>query len=356
MIQRIQAVYENGTVPPAGFVPLQTAPVPLQWPRGEDGSIVVSVVDQAGDPVNLTGASLALGVRTFPFDADPIFVRAGSVTDAAGGVAAFTLVAADTADLAPGHYRYDVWLVLAGERHQIVPASDFQVLEADTLVSETAGAATAIPPAGAVDTVDTTGATLAAVDSSNLTDGAIVWVRGGAFGKSYWHIEINGNSGGQYPVDATHIDALGLTDGQWVQTATGGTSAGASAVAIDFDNFWETTTTQPNEEIIGVSKYIDFDEEFALSVGSLIPRLTGTAFVTGGIGTVKVRVGGTFGALNGTVRASGTLTATSEAVFTCTGASFAKPSGLQLVQITIQNDTAGQRTALDSPRVSLRGS
>ena len=138
MVINLQAVYENGTIPAADVVPLEASPAPLSWPQGEDGSIIVSVVDPAGNAIDLTGFTAKLGVRLFPFDAAPLIVKSGTIATPANGQISFALAGADTAALSPDGYRWDAWITqtAGGARHQVVPASSFELLEADLLPTE----------------------------------------------------------------------------------------------------------------------------------------------------------------------------------------------------------------------------
>lgn len=224
MILKLQTVYQNGTQPSAGVVPLERSPVDIGWPRGEDGSIVLSVVDEARAPVSLAGGALSLGVRVFPFDTAPVFVRTGVLVDAPNGVVMFSLVAADTSALAPGRYQYDVWYVdSGGARHQVVPASVLELQPADTMPGEDGSSASAIPPivSGAVDTVNgPSGTMLSAIDASQLTDGFWIWVREKA---AYYQIRTDVTD----PVDHDTIEtALDLPGAKWVAFSAGGGGGG----------------------------------------------------------------------------------------------------------------------------------
>lgn len=82
-------------------------------------------------------------------------------------------------------------------------------------------------------------------------------------------------------------------------------------------------------------------------------RLSAIASVTGGSGTIRVRVGGGVGLADGTViLTSAAITSTSDVGLDVTPATVTKPTAGQLVKITGQN-AAGQRTTLDGPHVIL---
>jgi hypothetical protein len=222
MLLRITGVYLTGTLP-TGVVPRTPAPAPLPWARGADGTIQVVVIDESGAPVNLASSSLVLGCRRLDSDSIPLFTRAGTVTDAVNGVCDFAIAAADTEGLAPGGYRYDVWLTDASGRQQIVRASAFTVLESETRSSESGGSSAPIPPVvtGAVDTVNgPSGTMLSAVVASQLTDGFLLYVRDH---DAYFNIQI----GKGLPVDHDTVEtALDLPGGQWVIFSGGGGGTG----------------------------------------------------------------------------------------------------------------------------------
>lgn len=254
----------------------------MTWARGEDGAIVVRVVDPAGTAVNLTGKSLSLGLRVHG-SSTPILIRTGVLTAPTSGEATFYLTAADTSDLTQSEpYRYDVWLRDESGGSQIVPSSFFIVLEVQTLPGD--------------------------VPISPVTNG--------------------------------HVDS------------GGGASSG---FAIDLDNYWITSTSQPSEETdAGMARRPNFDNELSGSVENLIAEITAYAAVTGGTGTVRVRVGGTRGVADGTLIASTTVADTSPAAIAVESSSFVRPSGRQLVKVTLENDTLGERTSIEEVRIAFR--
>jgi hypothetical protein len=128
----LTGVLANGTQPQAGISPLVPYAQPLAWPAGEDGSIVVKVVDPTGAVVNITGGALVLAARHRASDAALAFRLTAVLTTPAQGVATFTLPAATTAALTELVYRYDVWYTDAtSKRWQLVPASLLDLAEAD---------------------------------------------------------------------------------------------------------------------------------------------------------------------------------------------------------------------------------
>lgn len=223
MIVNIVGVLQTGAVPADGSEPMRPTVQPISWPIGAGGGVAITVVDPLGDPVNLSGSSLAFCVRRKTGDASPTINRASTLTAPLTGGAFFPLSPSDTQALARDILRHDAWHTGAdGVPSQIVLASNFSLDEVELRPGEAPNAATPISPVtnGAVDTVNTTGTKLSLVDASQITDGFEVWVRGPAADKGPWHIEVNGNSGGLWPIDSTHITALGLTNGQWVKSGT----------------------------------------------------------------------------------------------------------------------------------------
>lgn len=105
----------------------------ISWPRGEAGTINISVTKADGTAYDLTGCTLALAMRPKNTlgqdDGTPLIARAQVMVDAPNGAAKFVLVLGDTASLLPRRtYRYDVNLTdAAGARWQIVPESDFRL-------------------------------------------------------------------------------------------------------------------------------------------------------------------------------------------------------------------------------------
>ncbi len=110
-----------------------------------------------------------------------------------------------------------------------------------------------------------------------------------------------------------------------------------------------TTTEQLKRQLVW-----NFDDVTS-TLPNLFARLTGMARVSGGTGTVRVRYGGTAGAADGTVLlTSAGFTGLTDGLVTM-NATAAKPVGAQLLKITLQNNTAGQRTFLNSLAFAARG-
>jgi len=74
---------------------------------------------------------------------------------------------------------------------------------------------------------------------------------------------------------------------------------------------------------------------------------------SGGTGTVRIRVGGTAGALDGTVVATATITTSGSYATIGNTVTFTKPSGIQQVKLTIQSSTDGLDVLVKQVNVSL---
>jgi hypothetical protein len=247
----IRGVLKNGATPSGSSRPLIPTAQTLTWARGEDGTISILVVDSAGAVVNLTGKSLYLGLRKLDAS-DPVLVRNAVLTDPTNGRVTFYLTAADTADLSESEPpRYDVWLQDSDGRHQVVPSSFFVVLEAETLTGDSPSSAGIYSPFtnGVVDTVNTTGVKLSAVDCTGLTDGFTLWVREK---NNYYHIEI----GNGYTVDHDVYEiALNLTGGQWKRTPAGPQGAPATPELAAGSNITDTNGQSLTPGSSEVSQY-----------------------------------------------------------------------------------------------------
>lgn len=107
----------------------------LSVTRGDDEILDIVVTDEdTGAPVDLTGAALHFMVKARPRDDDAdalIDLELGSgvtVTNAVGGLATVDIAAADTDDLAPGAFWWELQaqdatnrvITLAGGRFAIV--------------------------------------------------------------------------------------------------------------------------------------------------------------------------------------------------------------------------------------------
>lgn len=95
-----------------------------------------------GPPSDLTGARLLLSVKRERTDPAPLFVKDSAappsgivITDARGGLATVTFAPADTQNLDPGFYLYDLWVVFAdASRVPVIPESTLEVLSSITRI------------------------------------------------------------------------------------------------------------------------------------------------------------------------------------------------------------------------------
>lgn len=97
---------------------------PFSIPAGESGTIGLIVYHADGTAFDLTSCQLLLAVNGTTIS------RQGTITTPASlGLASFPLVIADTLNMRPADYTFDVWLTDAnGNRWQVVPASKWTVL------------------------------------------------------------------------------------------------------------------------------------------------------------------------------------------------------------------------------------
>lgn len=113
-----------------------TVPLPKTIFKGEDKTYRLTITDADNERVDITGFALQFEVKLDVGDADPAII---SKTVGAGitiltqsgstlGQATVEVDSADTSPLAVVVHKYDVVAVdLAGERHVVVPPSDFDV-------------------------------------------------------------------------------------------------------------------------------------------------------------------------------------------------------------------------------------
>lgn len=130
MIASITAVRRDGSSPPPGRDPYVPTVQPIDWPLGEDGSIVLNFIGSDGNAEPITGA-FVLTVRRRPgLDEDAVIVRPATILNAGGGPASasFPLMGGDTSEETWATYSYDVFYVdSSGLREQVVPVSPFKI-------------------------------------------------------------------------------------------------------------------------------------------------------------------------------------------------------------------------------------
>jgi hypothetical protein len=129
MVIELIGVLETGGPRAAGVPvdPRRTLTVPL----GTSLTLRVSVLASDGSQVQLPINSLAWTVKKSPLDTSAAFTKTGPAV--AGAVCDFSLLPADTKNLSPGKYVFDVWYVVAGVRNAVVPLSPFELEYAATL-------------------------------------------------------------------------------------------------------------------------------------------------------------------------------------------------------------------------------
>lgn len=310
----------------------------LSIPRGSHWQIELLVTDEEGTPINLTGRAVAIGVKAASGGAS-LVERAAVLTDPLNGICTVYGTPTDTESLSVTTYRWDGWVDDDDGRHQIVKASNFVVLEAILLPDEDPSPATPLAPMinGFVADLDA----LALVEASRLGPGFELWVVSEG---AYYQVRVDEDFDDAVP-------ALNLDGGQWIPVAAGGTDSVVVEVPGEWTQLCETANA---EEVIDDPRRVDFDNELSASVQELVATLLAYAKVTTGTGRIRVRRAGTLGAADGTVIADGTLTGTSYAAIAPTAAAFARPSGIQVLQVTVSNNTVGAVTSLKGIRLGLR--
>lgn len=118
---------------------LLAPPSGIEVPRGASKTFRITVKDQNGVVVDITGSTLIFTVKRNIGDRDPVIQKKtsnpteGAVTIPTIGEAEFYLLAGDTVTLDPRAYAFDVWITLStGKRYQIIAPSDFTVVRAVT--------------------------------------------------------------------------------------------------------------------------------------------------------------------------------------------------------------------------------
>jgi hypothetical protein len=274
----ITGVLEDASSPAAGVTRAVPFVQDLEMARGEDATILLTVIKQDRTPANLSGGSLLFTIRRLSSDVAPKVSRAGVITDAAAGTGTFTLVQADTI-LLPEEvtFRFDVWYTDAlGARWQVVPDSEWFVMPIVSLPDDEVTVPAAVTPL--------------------------------ALGPSWLSLS---------------SDDMRQTDGS-------------------------------TDELVAFEIAGPFDLVTA-ALANLFAHLSAIAWVSGGEGTIRVRVGGTADEADGIViLTSDPIVGTTEAI-SSEEATVVKPAGTQLVKVTIQNDTDGEITMLRGMTLMARG-
>lgn len=83
---------------------------PIRLNRGASVELRVTVLDQDGVPIDLTGKTVTLTARAAPSAEEPLFAAKVFTAGKSDGCALFSFAASDTKNLEPGRYVYDVWV------------------------------------------------------------------------------------------------------------------------------------------------------------------------------------------------------------------------------------------------------
>lgn len=110
--------------------------------RGTSRTIELAVFDINDKVVDLTGAKIVMTVKLVATDANPLFMKSSEFSTQAEvvlprqGKARIYISPADTQNLAPKQYVFDIWALLAsGRRYAVVPPSIFEVQAGVTVLA-----------------------------------------------------------------------------------------------------------------------------------------------------------------------------------------------------------------------------
>lgn len=102
--------------------------------RGTSKTYTLTVTDASSKPVNLTGARVVFTVKQRLSDTQVVMQKTTDdptqavVTKPFAGEAEIYLTPADTKNLSPKQYVFDVWVVLtSGKRYAVIPPSTFEL-------------------------------------------------------------------------------------------------------------------------------------------------------------------------------------------------------------------------------------
>lgn len=107
-----------------------TARNPITFVAGDSHVVRVTVserVNGATSPMDISGASAVLSVKASPTDATYLLQKACSITDGPEGVLEAAFAPADTSELAPGRYVYDVQVTTIGLAVYTVVVDSFEL-------------------------------------------------------------------------------------------------------------------------------------------------------------------------------------------------------------------------------------
>lgn len=103
--------------------------------RGSVKNFEYTLKDEAGDAINITGATITMTVKEKLRDPDAsaIFSRAGTIITATSGRFDVKLLVADTDTRNPGKYYYDVTVSISSTEIYTVAHGIFEILTAVNL-------------------------------------------------------------------------------------------------------------------------------------------------------------------------------------------------------------------------------
>lgn len=130
MVINLFGVLADGSEPAGSIAPAEPTVQHIRWPRAESGVINLLVFKADRTVADLTAGSISFVARRHYHDEEPSIEIDATLTDAANGVAEVAIAIDDTNDLIVDTYRYDIqYTDVDGVRWQIIPASDFEILE-----------------------------------------------------------------------------------------------------------------------------------------------------------------------------------------------------------------------------------
>lgn len=120
MIIDLLGLLEDGSPPTVG-VPPENPRTTIRITRGQDVTIRLSVRNTSGSDVPLATGVVVMTVKKRPQDS--------KVFDKTATVNTITILPADTKNMDPGKWVFDIWLTKDGKRNPVIPLSTL-ILEA----------------------------------------------------------------------------------------------------------------------------------------------------------------------------------------------------------------------------------
>lgn len=244
----LACVLRNGATPVAAAPAVQR----LEIPQDSDAEVLLSIVDEAGAPVDITNAPITFTIKLTAAASTAVVSRLAVVTDGEAGLAVVQLAQLDTA-FASGSYFYDVQLEEAGSglRTQVVPYSPFSLLPSLGRVG--APVDSLVPSAVVAYGLPTLAGNAGRVLSTNGT--GLTWVNAGAGGGGSAHIiQSNGvsqvdrsNLNFNSPLVASDDSVNDQTDVSLATTGPGAVTTGGGA------NFINSITTDAFGRVASLS-------------------------------------------------------------------------------------------------------